>query len=75
MYSCTMPVPDPGPSPPPKKKKAASVLKNRVLYDIASIFGNGFGLVKVWGVLGGLGCFLVVWCVSMDRYTVMLTVK
>ena len=41
----------------PKKKCA--------LYDIASIYGNGLGLVEV---LGGLG-------VSMDCTTVMLTVK
>ena len=38
-----------------------SVLKSRVLYDIASIIGNGLGLVKVWGVFlvvwGGLGIF------------------
>ena len=47
MYFCTMPVPDLGTQPP---EKAVSVLKNRALYDIASIYGNVLGLVEVWGV-------------------------
>ena len=49
MYSCTMPVPDPGPL---KHQKAVSVLIIIAYYDIASIFGNDLGLVKVWMVCG-----------------------
>ena len=40
---------------------------------ILRVYGNGLcGLVEVWG---GLGYFGVVWVFSMDRTTVMLTVK
>ena len=40
---------------------------------ILRVYGNGLcGLVEVWG---GLGYFGVVWGFSMDRTTVMLTVK
>ena len=67
-----MPVPDPGLSHPLKGRECP---KKRALYDIASIYDNGMGLVEVCGVLGGLGCFWVVWGVSMDRKTFMLTVK
>ena len=77
MYSCTMPVPNPGKGggagrymiPPPEK--AVGVLKI-AHYMILRVYGNGlFGLVEVWG---GLGYFGVVFF-SMDRTTVMLTVK
>ena len=36
MYFCTMPVPDSG-------KRPLVSLKNRTLYDFASIYGNGLG--------------------------------
>ena len=77
MYSCTMPVPNPGKGggwwvyDPPPPEKAVGVLKI-AHYMILRVYGNGlFGLVEVWGGLGyfGVGFF------SMDRTTVMLTVK
>ena len=46
----------------PHPRKRSWVSKNRALYDVASIKGSNLGLVEVWGV-------------SMDRTTVMLTVK
>ena len=58
MYSCTMPVPNPGKGgggwgvydPPPEK--AVGVLKI-AHYMILRVYGNGlFGLVEVWGILG-----------------------
>ena len=68
MYSCTMPVPDPGGggggggwghmTPPPPHEEAVGVLKI-AHYMILRVYGNGLcGLVEVWG---GLGYFGVVW--------------
>ena len=67
MYSCTMPVPNPGGGgggggwgvyDPPPPEKAVGVLKI-AHYMILLVYGNGlFGLVEVWG---GLGYFGVVW--------------
>ena len=62
MYSCTMPVPDSGGGGgglggtcPASRlpEEDVSVLKNRALYDIVSIYGNGFGWFS-----GGLGWFV-----------------
>ena len=52
-------------------EKAVGVLKI-AHYMILRVYGNGlFGLVEVWGGLGYFGVFFF----SMDRTTVMLTVK
>ena len=60
MYSCTMPLPDPG-----GPEEAVRVLK----------FAH-YMILRVYTVMdGGLGCFGVDLGVSMDRPTVMLTVK
>ena len=57
---------------PPTPEEAVGVLKI-AYYMILRVYGNGLcGLVEVWG---GLGYFGVVWTFSMDRTTVMLTVK
>ena len=42
---------------PPSPGKGRECPENRTLYDIASIYGNGLGLVEVCDVLGGLGVF------------------
>ena len=69
MYSCTMPVPAPGggggggglePGAPQPHEEDVSALKKCAHY----MYGNG--LVEFW-------VFGVVWGVSMDRTTVMLT--
>ena len=70
MYSCTMTVPD----PPPPPEEAVSVKKKCADYMILreyTVMVLG-GSVEVWGCLG---CFGVVWGVSMDGTTVMLTVR
>ena len=82
MYSCTMPVPDPragggggagGHMTPPPPRRGRGCPKKIAHYMILRVYGNGLcGLVEVWG---GLGYFGVVWGFSMDRTTVMLTVK
>ena len=62
MYSCTMPVPGGG-GGGGGGWGGRKCPKFRALYDIASIYGN----VLRW--------FGEVWGISMDRTTVMLTVK
>ena len=63
MYSCTMPVSDPW--PPTLQKGCECLKKIHALYDIASIYGNGLGLVENWGVFGWFGVFLGgLWCLN-----------